>query len=212
LWTHAIAAAAAMLALLAAIALAAPARRGGWRAIPALAFAMLALATPGPLVGVLLIRLFNQEWSPTLIYLYDRTALAPIVAQAIRALPVAILLVRHSLATLSDDELSAAALDRAGPLRTLWLIALPQRWPALAGAWLAAFAIAAGDLAWSHLVMPPGIETVQRRVFGLVHYGAEEQVAGICLVVVAGYAVLAALIVGLVQSRGPPSLAEQRLP
>jgi iron(III) transport system permease protein len=198
-WTHMIAAAAAMLALLTAIVLAAPARRGGWRAIPALAVAVLALATPGPLVGVLLIRLLNQEWSPTLIYLYDRTAFAPIIAQAIRALPVAILLVWHSLATLSDDELSAAALDRASPLRTLWLIAMPQRWPALAGAWLAAFAIAAGDLAWSHLVMPPGIETVQRRVFGLVHYGAEEQVAGICLVVVVGYAVLSMLIVGLMR-------------
>jgi iron(III) transport system permease protein len=209
-WTLTIAAAAAMLALVVAIILAAPARRGGWRAIPALVVAVLALATPGPLVGVMLIRLLNQEWSPTLIYLYDRTAFAPIVAQAIRALPIAILLVWHSLGTLSDDEMAAASLDGAGPLRTLWLIALPQRWPALAGAWLAAFAIAAGDLAWSHLVMPPGIETVQRRVFGLVHYGAEEQVAGICLVVAALYAVLAGTIVGLMRIRGRESLAGNR--
>ncbi|MCI0360927.1 MAG: hypothetical protein L0211_20810, partial [Planctomycetaceae bacterium] len=199
LWTLAIAAWAALVSLAIAFVLAVPARRGGWRAIPVLAAAVLAMATPGPLVGVLVIRLLNQPWSPALIYLYDRTALAPIAAQAIHALPVAIVLVWHSLATLSDDELAAAALDGAGPVRWLWLIALPQRWPALAGAWLAAFAIAAGDLAWSHLVMPPGMGTVQQRVFGLIHYGADEQVAGICLVVVGAYAVLAMAIVGLVQ-------------
>jgi ABC-type Fe3+ transport system permease subunit len=170
------------------------------------------MATPGPLVGVALIRLLNQDWSPAMIYLYDKTVLAPVVAQAFRGLPIAILLVWHSLATLSDDELSAAALDGAGPLRRLWLIALPQRWPALIGAWLAAFAIAAGDLAWSHLVVPPGIATVQERVFGLIHYGADEQVAGICLVVVIAYAVLSATIVGLVRSRGRESLAGKRFP
>ena len=200
-WTLVIALAAATLAMTVAIVLAAPARRGGWRSLPAIAACVLAMATPGPLVGVLLMRLLNQPWSPALIYLYDKTVLAPVIAQAIRALPIAILLVWHALATLSDDELAAAALDGAGPVRRFWLIALPQRWPALAGAWLAALAIAAGDLAWSHLVMPPGIETVQRRVFGLIHYGADEQVAGICLVVVAAYAVLAGAIVWLLRTR-----------
>jgi iron(III) transport system permease protein len=212
LWTLIIAAAAAVLALLVAIALAAPARRGGRRAIPALAVAVLALATPGPLVGVALIRLLNQDWSPALTYLYDKTVLAPVIAQAIRALPIAILLVWHSLATLSDDELAAASLDGAGPLRKLWLVALPQRWPALVGAWLAAFAIAAGDLAWSHLVVPPGIATVQERVFGLIHYGADEQVAGICLVVVITYAVLSATIVRLLRLRDREFLVGQRFP
>ncbi len=202
-WTLAIALAAATLALLLALLLAAPARRGGWRSLPAIAVAVLAMATPGPLIGVLLMRALNQEWSPALIYLYDKTAFAPVIAQAIRALPIAILLVWHSLATVNDDELSAAALDGAGPLCRFWLIALPQRWTAIAGAWLAALAIAAGDLAWSHLVMPPGMETVQRRVFGLIHYGADEQVAGICLVVAAAYAVLAGSIVGLLRHTSP---------
>ena len=55
--------------------------------------------------------------------------------------------------------------------------------------------------------MPPGMETVQRRVFGLIHYGADEQVAGICLVVAVAYAVLAGAIVGLLRIRGRESLA-----
>jgi iron(III) transport system permease protein len=203
-WTLVIALLAATLATCVAIVLAAPARRGGWRSLPAIAAVVLTMATPGPLVGVLLMRLLNQPWSPPLIYLYDKTVLAPVLAQAIRALPVAILIVWHALATLGDDELSAAALDGAGTLRRLWLIVLPQRWPAMIGAWLAALAVAAGDLAWSNLVMPPGVETVQRRLFGLIHYGADEQVAGICLVVAAVYAVLVGAIAGLLRFQAGP--------
>jgi iron(III) transport system permease protein len=204
------AAGAAMLALAMAVVLAWPARRGDWQAAPAVAAVALALAVPGPLVGVGLMHLFNHRLPPYfplpgggseswLILLYERTLVAPAVAQAVHALPLAILLVWHSLATLSDDELAAAQLDGAGLLRTFWLIVLPQRWLALAGAWLAAFAVAAGDLGWSHLVIPAGGDTIQRRVFGLVHAGVEEQVAALCLTVVVAYAVLAGAVVAILR-------------
>jgi iron(III) transport system permease protein len=155
-------------------------------------------------------RLFNHRLPPYLplpgggseswlILLYEKTLVAPAIAQAVHALPLAILLVWHSLATLSDDELSAAQLDGAGSLRSFWLIALPQRWLALAGAWLAAFAVAAGDLGWSHLVIPAGGDTIQRRVFGLVHAGVEEQVAALCLTVVVAYAAIAGAVVAILR-------------
>jgi ABC-type spermidine/putrescine transport system permease subunit II len=51
--------------------------------------------------------------------------------------------------------------------------------------------------AWSYLALPPGLDTLQRRVFGLVHSGVEEQVAAISLVMIAASAVLAVLIVRL---------------
>ena len=204
------AAGAAFLALTVAIVLAWPARRGGWRAAPTVAAAALALAVPGPLVGVGLMHLFNHRLPPNfplpgggseswLILLYEKTLVAPAIAQAVHALPLAILLVWHSLATLSDDELAAAQLDGAGPLRTFWLIALPQRWLALGGAWVASFAIAAGDLGWSHLVIPAGGDTIQRRVFGLVHAGVEEQVAALCLTVVVTYAALAGVMLAILR-------------
>jgi iron(III) transport system permease protein len=196
-WTAAVAIPAASVALLLAIALAWPARRGGGGSIPALLASVVCLATPGPIVGVAMIHLFNSRWSGPLAWAYHATLIPTILASMIHSLPLAILLAWHSLATLSDDELSAAALDGAGPVRRLWLIALPQRWLALAGVWLATFAIAAGDLAWSILVIPPGVDTVQRRVFDLIHFGAEEQVAGMCLVVVGAYTVLAAAVVWL---------------
>jgi ABC-type Fe3+ transport system permease subunit len=205
-WTAAIAVAAATLAVVLAVALAWPARRGGRGVLPMLAVCALCLVVPGPLVGVALIGLFNRPSLPPLVWLYDETLVPSILATTVRTLPLAVLLVWHSLATLRDDELAAAALDRAGTWRTLWQIVLPQRRLAIAGAWLAAFAIAAGDLAWSLLVLPPGVDTIARRLFGLVHAGVEEQVAGICLIVVLVYGVLAAAVLSLLRlqpSRAP---------
>jgi ABC-type Fe3+ transport system permease subunit len=205
--TVAVAAGAATLALLVAIGLSWPARRGGQSAIPALIAVVLGLSIPGPLVGAALIQIFNHDLPPLipqaggvpkswLLILYDNTPLLPIIAQAIRALPLAILLLWHSFATLSDNLLSAAALDGLSPLRVFVRIALPQRWPAIAAAWLVALAIAAGDLAWCHLVTPPGLDLLQRRVFGLVHSGVEEQVAAISLIVTLAYAIIAIVAMG----------------
>jgi iron(III) transport system permease protein len=200
-WTLAIAQPAAILSLIVAVPLAWPARRGGAAAIPAMVVSALCLAIPGPLVGVAAIELFNGAWSGPLAWLYHDTLVPTILTVTVHAMPIAVLVAWHSFATLRDDEVSAAALDGAGPLTTLWRVGLPQRWPGLAGAWLAALAVAAGDLAWSLLVIPPGVDPVPRRVFGLVHAGVDEQVAGICLVTVAAYAVLAGLWMGIVRWR-----------
>ena len=196
-WTAIIALPTATLAIAIALALAWPARRGGWHALPAMVVSTICLATPGPLVGAALIAVFDVPWSDLLFWLYDDTLVPTILATTVRSLPLSVLLVWHSLATLRDDELAAAALAGASPLGVLWKVALPQRWPALSGVWLAALAISAGDLAWSHLVAPPGVDTLPRRVFGLVHIGVEEQVAGICLIVTAAYALVAGLVLSV---------------
>lgn len=209
-WTLRVAAAAATLTLVGGLAFAWPARSGGWRSAPALVAVVLGLTIPGPLVGVALIHLFNHDLPPLLpaaggpkswlLILYDDTPLAPIIAQAIRALPLATLIAWHSFRSLDRDVLAAAALDGLSPWGVLWQVALPQRWRAIAAAWLAGFAVAAGDLAWAHMVTPAGMDLIQRRVFGLVHSGVEEQVAAIALVNVAAYALLAGLILGFGRS------------
>jgi len=212
--TAEVASGAATLALVVASFLPWRARRSGVWSVATVSFIVLGLAIPGPLVGAALIRLLNHDLPPALplgdsrkswlLLLYDNTPLAPIVAQAIRALPLARLLLWHSFATLSDDVLDAAALDGLSPRQVFWRIGVPQRWRSILAAWIAAFAIAAGDLAWVHLVTPPGLDLLQRRVFGLVHSGVEEQVAAISLCVLILYAALAIVTMRLLslQRRG----------
>jgi iron(III) transport system permease protein len=211
-----VAAGAAAIALCAACVLAWRARRGGWSSWLAIAIVVFGLAIPGPLVGAALIQIFNHDLPPNipladgttkswLLALYDHTPLVPMIAQAVRAMPLAILLLWHSFSTLSDDVLDAAALDGLAPRQVFWKIVVPTRWGAILATFIAAFAIAAGDLAWAHLVTSPGLDLLSRRVFGLVHSGVEEQVAAISLVVIFAYAALALLAMKLLSATNLPN-------
>jgi iron(III) transport system permease protein len=158
----------------------------------ALLVTALSLAIPGPLVGLAIIGLLNRPELPPLVYLYDQSLLAPWLALTFRGLAPATLVMWHALRTLPQEMLDSAKLDGAGSLYQLGRIALPSRLTAVAVAWLVALAIVLGDLAASILVVPPGVITLPIRIFGLMHYGVEDQVAGICLVLVAVFAVVAA--------------------
>ena len=139
---------------------------------------------------------------PALVWLYDHSILAPWLAVYLRSLPIATLIMWHALQTVPEELLESAMVDGAGPMTRLWRIALPMRWSAAAVAWLAALAISLGDLAASILVVPPGVTTLSIRIFGLLHYGVEDQVAGICLAMILIFAALAAAIFYLARRMG----------
>jgi iron(III) transport system permease protein len=47
-----------------------------------------------------------------------------------------------------------------------------------------------GELSATILVLPPGINTLANQIFGLIHYGVDDQVAGIALAVLAAFMLL----------------------
>ncbi len=196
-WSLGLSALAATAALAAAIGVAWPARRGGPRALPAFVLTAVCLAVPGPVIGLAVIRLLNQPDVPLLVYLYDRSITAPWLALLIRSLPPAILIMWHALRTVPAEVLEAAIVDGAGPVRQFFRIVLPSRWPAVALAWIVAMAVAMGDLAATILVVPPGVTTLSIRIFGLLHAGVEDQVAAICLALLALFAATAVTAVWL---------------
>ncbi len=180
-WTLVIAASAATASLLLAVPLAWWGRRGGWRAIPALLVAAAAAGTMGPLVGVAIIRWFGTSQVPWIVWAYDRTVCAPVLAATWRGLPLTILLCWFAFAGLSEHLLDAARVDGAGPLRRLISVGVRSRLAALVAAWFVALALASGELSASILVVPPGVSTVSIRVFGLLHAGVGNQAAALCL-------------------------------
>jgi iron(III) transport system permease protein len=155
------------------------------------------LALPGPLLGLGLIWALNRPQFPWLTDLYDYSILAPCLALALRALPLAVLVLWHALRSVPQETLEAAELDGAGWWTRLLLIALPQRATALLVAWLVSFAVALGDLAASILVVPPGVVTLSIQIFGKLHYGQEDDVAGICLALVGLFAAMAGAVAWL---------------
>jgi iron(III) transport system permease protein len=192
-WSLAIGSLAATSAVLMGVLLAWLARRGR-AAFVLLAGLAACLAIPGPLLGVGIIWAFNRPELPWLADLYDYSILAPWAALTLRALPLASLMLWHALRSVPEETLEAALLDGAGWWTRLLLIALPQRWAALLLAWLVAFAVTLADLAASILVVPPGVMTLPIQIFSKLHYGQEDDVAGICLALILLFALLAASI------------------
>jgi iron(III) transport system permease protein len=175
------------------------ARRAPWFRLAVIA---LCFTIPGPLLGIALIHALNQPPdSPfaSLAVLYDSN-FAPWLVQTIRALPLATLILWPALASIPQSVLDAAATEGAGWWGRLWRIAVPLRWPAVAAAWLVALAIAIGELAATVLVIPPQPSTtIAVRVFQLLHYGVDDRVAAICLVMVAGISFLTGIAAALLK-------------
>jgi iron(III) transport system permease protein len=199
LWSTLISAASATVAVAGGAALSWFARHGGWPSVPALAATAIGVALPGPLVGLAVIWLLDRPHPGLCVWLYDRTLFAPILAISIRLVPLASIFCWFVLRSVADDVLDSAACEGAGGWSRFWRIVVPQRWSGLVAAWLAMFALAAGDLACSILVVPPGVTTVPIRVFGLIHAGVDDQVAGICLTVLVAVAAVAAAVGWLLQ-------------
>ena len=193
-WTVLTGTLAATAAVAVGLPLAWSARRGGWHAAPAWSIVAVVLAMPGPLVGLGLIAVFNTPELPWLVWLYDHS-IAPIwAAQTIRALPLATLVLWFALRTVPNEVLASATLDGATPLVRFFRIVVPQRRAAIAAAWIAAFAVAASELDASILVVPPGVNTLPIQIFGLIHYGVDDQVAGVSLLVMSLFLVIGAVL------------------
>jgi len=197
MWSLVIGFLAATAAVVAAIPLAWLARKSPWLGMLAILVALVCLVVPGSLVAVAIIGLLNRPGLPWLIWLYDYSILAPWMALTVRAMGPAVLVLWYAAGTIPQGMLDNAATEGCGSLGQLARVVLPQRLPALGIAWLIGLALALGDLTASILVAPPGVETLSIHVFNLVHYGVEDQVAGICLALSAALGALAAAVMWL---------------
>ncbi len=186
-WSLMIGGVASVAAVVVAVLLAWGVRTRGLPSLPTSLMLALGFAIPGPLLGVWIIGWLNHppdSFFAPLTWCYDHTILAPVLAQFLRALPLATLIVGAQFASLPQDVLDSARSEGAGWWRQLTSIALPWCWPAVAAAACMAMIVALGDLAATLLVVPPGVSPLSVRIFGLLHYGAEDQVSALCLMLI----------------------------
>jgi iron(III) transport system permease protein len=197
-WTAVIGASAATVTTIFATGFAWLARRKSLAGLLPLFAATVAATVPGPIVALAIISVMNREASDFCVWLYDRTILAPVLSGAIRAMPVAIAVIWWGLRTVPTELIDMAQLDGLGFLGRMRHVVWPARRELLIAAWCASFAFAAGDLAATVLVIPPGVFTLSIRIFGLLHAGVDDQVAAVCLVNILLCIVLAMVVKRLV--------------
>src|SRR5262249_342162 len=126
---------AATLTAALACALAWAARRSfGWQCA-AMAILTLTLATPGPAARMSLVLAYRG-----IPAVYDSAAMV-VLAESLRSLPYALLLLWPFQRAFPQDYLDAAALDGLEPWKQIWRVVLPLSRRPLLAAWAVAFAI-----------------------------------------------------------------------
>ena len=110
-----------------------------------------------------------------------------------------------------DASLEEAAMDLgASPLRTFLSVTLPLILPAIAAAWMLAFALSLDDLVIASFTTGPGATTLPIRIYSEVRLGVKPEMNAVCSIMVAvvGIAIIAAsLLAKLTGSRGTARLS-----
>jgi ABC-type Fe3+ transport system permease subunit/DNA-binding beta-propeller fold protein YncE len=140
-------------------------------------FAWLPFLIPGVVLGIILIRIFNQRG---LNWLYPSVGLV-VFALAIRYLALPLQTLIQSRRGIDPDILSAAHADGATSTRTFWKMELPLLAGPIFFAWYVAYLFCLWDAETLVMIVPPGGETLSLRAFNMLHYGHTEQVNAICL-------------------------------
>ncbi len=108
-----------------------------------------------------------------------------------------------------DMSLEEAAMDLgAAPLRTFLTVTLPLIFPAIAAAWMLAFALSLDDLVIASFTTGPGATTLPIRIYSEVRLGVKPEMNAVCSIMIAvvGVAVIAAsLLTKLNAARGMPA-------
>ncbi len=192
-WSTLLAAGSATLAMMLAGLMAYLRKRLG---VPWLFYAVciLMVSVPGPVAGQWVTWLFNTVGWDVMLSLYDRTLLAPILAQQFRLLPLGYLLVNTILSGIDRQTWELAELDSLSRVNIVWRIVLPQTGWAWIVAWIVLAALSAGELSTILLVLPPGVTTLSQRLFEFLHFGMRYQDSGLCLglIIVGWFVALAA--------------------
>ena len=147
-------------------------RREGDPSRGRLCLLMLPLALPAPLVGIGLIGV--GRWLPLGDWM-------PALAATVRFAPVATLTVLAQMRRVDRRLLEAATVTAPSRLRAWVRVKLVLVGPGLLAAALACMALTTAELGATLLVAPPGKATLAMRTYNYLHYGATDQVAGLCL-------------------------------
>jgi len=138
------------------------------------------LALPSSLVGISLISAYTA-WLP-MIY---GTMAMPILAVVIRFVAISAIIIYAQSKRMDPLLFESAELFEKSSHQALLKVKIPLQRYGIAAAIAVLLAFSIGELGSTLLVVPPGSSTLTIRIFNYLHYGGSEEVAGLCLVIVA---------------------------
>jgi iron(III) transport system permease protein len=137
----------------------------------------IAFFTPGVLLGIALIWIFNR---PALRLIYQSAAIV-VLAYVVRYAALGWSVVVRATRASDQSLIEVVRLEGATRWQTLRHAQWPQIYPAVAAAWYLTYLLCLWDVETLVLIVPPGGESLSLRVFNLLHYGHNPQVNALCL-------------------------------
>ena len=141
------------------------------------AAAWLPFLIPGVVLGIIIIRVFNQRG---LSWMYPSVGLV-IAALGLRYLALPLQGLIHARRSIDPEIIAAARADGASSTRAFWKMELPLLAGPIFFAWYVAYLFCLWDAETLVMIVPPGGETLSLRVFNMLHYGHTEHVNALCL-------------------------------
>jgi iron(III) transport system permease protein len=173
-----------------------------------LSLVTLAWALPAPVVGIglkelimAIVRWLPLEPLPQLLY-YGPSP-APIVwVHLLRFFPFAVAILWPAVRLVPMELRDAALLEGASPWQELWHIYVPATWRPLALCLMSVTALSLGEIGASVRVETPSWETFAKLLFDRMHYGVDNNVAALSLILLVEIAVAAVLFEMVLRSVG----------
>jgi iron(III) transport system permease protein len=132
------------------------------------------LATPGPMIGMSLIKFWNSPfWHnlalgvPELVY---DSPLIIILLYASRTVALAVVILWAAMKNIPEDFYSLARAEGASSFEQITRVALPLSRRALLGAWLACYVVSFAEVGGAVTISPPGVALFSICFANQIHY------------------------------------------
>jgi iron(III) transport system permease protein len=145
---------------------------------------------PPTSLGVGLIEVWNR---PLLDVVYS-SQLMIIMGYLSRFLPFAVITLHSGLKKVDRSLEEVANLAVASWTKVISRVVVPLLWPSILSGFFIVFILSLGELSTTLLVIPPGKETIPIKIYNLMHYGADQSVAALCLIMTAAILLSAGLL------------------
>jgi iron(III) transport system permease protein len=159
-----------------------------------------AWVVPAPLVGIglkaaiqNLLDLTHSDTLARLLY-YGPSPATVAWAYLVRLLPFGLAMLWPTVRLIPVELRETAQVDGARPGQLLFWVIWPLVWTAWLETALAMAVLSLGELGASKLVQPAGAETFAHAIFVQMHYGVTNDLAALCLVLLAFVAVGGVLV------------------
>jgi iron(III) transport system permease protein len=141
---------------------------------------LLPIAIPATTIGIGLISVWNRAYVDS-IY---GSSLIIILGYVARFIPFSVIICSSGLAQLSHHLEETAVLAGSSFYNLQKKIVVPLLNHNLFTVLFIIFILSLGELGTTLLVIPPGRETISIKIYNLMHYGADQLVAALCLILV----------------------------